>query len=471
MAFAEMKVDNAEERLEGNADQWSRLMAAGKSGGKRLQAKQSSPPTDLRVASFVRSKWNQSTDRSGNGYNHNYYNYYVPNNYPCGCVATAFAQTMRYFEFPNTSVTPKTFTCSVGGTATDLTMQGGTYDWAHMPYVPREVTYDWNNVIGIAKLTSDAGISVCMSYKSGGSSSSSSRVGDSLVSTFGYSNAIMDYSSGGIKGNAFTQNVIPSLDAKLPVILGIQGRPTGSATADAGHSILTDGYGYYNNQLYIHLNMGWSGSDDAWYTPADSNTGTIINASGYDFTNITCTVFHIFTNATQYSVIASGRVLDQGAFGLCFPDERRRCDQGWKQLYGLFLQQGIQQQFLRQRQHDGVGQLAAGRDADERHGGGVRDVRKRDAHVFDGRGVHLLHARRIDAHRHLHPLHRTDHAHEDDDREGACGQERLRSQRRVHAHVRERRRNRRVLLPPRLLKRHEGVYGGRGIRPDTRPDQ
>ena len=299
------------QQQEGNADQWSRLMAAGKSGGKRLQAKMSSPPADLRVASFVRSKWGQSTATSGNGYTHNYYNNYTPNKYPCGCVATAFAQTMRYFEFPNTSVTPKTFTCKVSGTATDLTMQGGTYDWAHMPYVPREVTYDWNNVIGIAKLTSDAGISVCMSYKSGGSSSSSSRVGDSFVSTFGYSNAIMDYESGGVRGNTFKKNVIPSLDAKLPVILGIQGRPTGSATADAGHSILTDGYGYYNNQLYIHLNMGWSGSDDAWYTPADSDTGAIINSSGYDFTNITCTVFNIFTNATQYSVIASGRVLDQ----------------------------------------------------------------------------------------------------------------------------------------------------------------
>ena len=82
MAFAEMKVDNAEERLEGNADQWSRLMAAGKSGGKRLQVKQSSPPDDLRVASFVRSKWSQSTATSGNGYSHNYYNYYVPNKYP-----------------------------------------------------------------------------------------------------------------------------------------------------------------------------------------------------------------------------------------------------------------------------------------------------------------------------------------------------------------------------------------------------
>ena len=290
---------------------WSRLMAAGKSGGNRLQAKMSSPPTDLRVASFVRSKWSQSTATSGNGYSHNYYNYYVPNNYPCGCVATAFAQTMRYFEFPNTSVTPKTFTCKVSNVDTNLTMQGGTYDWAHMPYVPREVTYDWNNVIGIAKLTSDAGISVCMSYKSGGSSSSSVRVGDSLVSTFGYANAVADYESGGIRGNTFKKNVIPSLDAKLPVVLGIQGKPTGSVTADAGHSILTDGYGYYNNQLYIHLNMGWSGSDDAWYTPADADTDAIINTSNYNFTNIHTTVFNIFTNATRYSVIASGRVLDQ----------------------------------------------------------------------------------------------------------------------------------------------------------------
>ena len=208
-------------------------------------------------------------------------------------------------------MTPKTFTCKVSNVDTNLTMQGGTYDWAHMPYVPREVTYDWNNVIGIAKLTSDAGISVCMSYKSGGSSSSSVRVGDSLVSTFGYANAVADYESGGVRGNTFKKNVIPSLDAKLPVILGIQGRPTGSVTADAGHSILTDGYGYYNNQLYIHLNMGWSGSDDAWYTPADADTDAIINASNYNFTNIHTTVFNIFTNATRYSVIASGRVLDQ----------------------------------------------------------------------------------------------------------------------------------------------------------------
>ena len=286
-------------------------MSAGKSGGKRLQAKMSSAPSDLRVASFVQSKWSQNTAESGNGYTHHYYDYYTPNNYPCGCVATAFAQTMRYFEWPKTSVTAKTFTCSVSGVETNLTMQGGTYDWAHMPYVPSSVPYDWDNVIGIAKLTSDAGISICMSYKSSGSGSNSLRAGDSFVSTFGYSNAIADYESGGVRGDKLKRNIIPSLDAKLPVILGIQGKPTGSVTSDAGHSILTDGYGYYNGQLYIHLNFGWSGSDDAWYTPADFDTGAIINASNYNFTNIHTTVFNIFTNAEKYCVIASGRVLDQ----------------------------------------------------------------------------------------------------------------------------------------------------------------
>lgn len=84
-------------------------------------------------------------------------------------------------------------------------------------------------------------------------------VADSLVSTFGYSNAIADYGSSDNQGDKFKKNVLPSLDAKLPVVLGIHGTPTGSATADAGHAILTDGYGYYSGELYIHLNFGWTG--------------------------------------------------------------------------------------------------------------------------------------------------------------------------------------------------------------------
>jgi len=187
------------------ASQWARLISTSKSGGKRLQARLNSAPADLRVASFVKSKWSQ---QKANG--KMYYNYYTPNNYPCGCVATAFAQTMRYFEFPKSSVAAKTFTCAVSGTSTDLTMLGGTYDWANMPYAPATATYSEAKMLAVAKLTSDAGISVCMSYASGGSGSSSFYVADSLVSTFGYSNAIADYGSSDNQGDKFKKNVLPA---------------------------------------------------------------------------------------------------------------------------------------------------------------------------------------------------------------------------------------------------------------------
>lgn len=60
------------------------------------------------VAPFVQTLWAQQNDISGN---FACYNYYVPpgpngdtNNDPCGCVATALAQEMFYFQYPNTGV-------------------------------------------------------------------------------------------------------------------------------------------------------------------------------------------------------------------------------------------------------------------------------------------------------------------------------------------------------------------------------
>ena len=51
--------------------------------------------------------------------------------------------------------------------------------------------------------------------------------------------------------------VNPNLDAGYPVLFGITGA--------GGHAIVCDGYGYNPSTMYHHLNMGWSGNDDAWY--------------------------------------------------------------------------------------------------------------------------------------------------------------------------------------------------------------
>ena len=277
----------------GNASRWQRLRAAAKpSSHSRLSASVSNP-SDLRVASFVQSKWGQTT---ANGYK--YYNYYTPGTY-CGCVATAGGQVLRYFEWPTTSVAAQTFTCQINGVDTNLTMKGGIYDWSHMPLVPKTAAYAETNVLSIAKLTYDVGVTVRMNYKGTGSASFTGFLAESFKDVFGYSNAIFNYTNAGLDFELFKTNVLSNLDAKRPVVVGV-------ADGDSGHAIVADGYGYSDGTLYVHFNMGWDGSSDTWYTPAQ------INGGGYTFTTLRCIVFNVFKTETAFSPIASGRVLDQG---------------------------------------------------------------------------------------------------------------------------------------------------------------
>ena len=247
--------------------------------------------SDVRVDSFVDSRWSQSTVGGIN-----VYNYYTPNNYVCGCVATATAQIMRYFRWPTTSVTAKTFSCKVDGVAADYTMKGGVYDFDSMPLVPTgSITATEAQAIG--RLTYDIGCSVGMSWKSGGSGSSEFSAMLRLKDLFGYASAEAvafcanyEYSLDHCK-----QVVIPSLDYGSPLIMGVSGD-------QGGHAVVVDGYGYSGDDFYLHVNCGWGGSSDAWYCPPDMSMGS------YDFDAIEGFVFQILPD--ESGVILSGRVLD-----------------------------------------------------------------------------------------------------------------------------------------------------------------
>lgn len=107
-----------------NEAKWNRLL--GKSGGLLRASQGVFLISDVRVAPLVQSKWNQD-DVAGSPC----YNYYTPNNYVCGCVATAGAQIMRYFEWPSATTSVPTFTnnyCKLNGAWKAYTTQGGYYD-------------------------------------------------------------------------------------------------------------------------------------------------------------------------------------------------------------------------------------------------------------------------------------------------------------------------------------------------------
>ena len=74
----------------------------------------------VRVPSLVLSRWGQDQE-----YGFNCYNYYTPNNYVCGCVATAGAQVIRYFEYGSVQKVGHSYTVYVNGSTTSYRMLGG----------------------------------------------------------------------------------------------------------------------------------------------------------------------------------------------------------------------------------------------------------------------------------------------------------------------------------------------------------
>ena len=260
--------------------------------------------SEVRVAPFTRTTWSQRTAADAGAAA--CYNYYTPpygdgsvNNYPAGCVATAMAQILRYYQFPITGVGAAGFTIYRDGGAQTYYLHGGDafggpYQWSNMPLIP-PATPTPAQCQAIGALVADAGATVGMSYRASGSSSAVPMAKDAFVNNFHFASAIKAYDdSSGVGGLVGMLN--PNLDARLPVLLGISG-PGG------GHAVVADGYGYESATLYHHLNLGWSGMDNAWYALP------IIDTSSYYFSSVDSCIYNLYTNGT--GEIISGRVLDQ----------------------------------------------------------------------------------------------------------------------------------------------------------------
>lgn len=194
--------------------------------------------SDVRVAPLLQSKWSQ-TNICSNSYA--CYNYYTPgygyppstpgstSNYPCGCVATAMAQYMRFWQYPTAGVGTGCFTIYVDHVSYTECLRGGDgyggpYNWANMVLDPGCSTTPIQRQ-AIGALTYDAGVAVDMNYSSGGSGAYMSDAKDALVDTFSYTNAILGYDYSNIPKANLNLMINPNLDWGNPAILGIYSTP------------------------------------------------------------------------------------------------------------------------------------------------------------------------------------------------------------------------------------------------------
>ena len=242
-------IDNRMKASSETSQLWNDLIAGNSKAGRATAV----------VEPLIQTRWNQTQ----------YYNLYCPavSDGPdgrayTGCVATAMAQIMKYWNYPASGIGSHSYTWNNQTLSADF---GSTsYDWNNMSN-----TYNYNSAIekklAVSTLMYHCGVSVDMVYggqSTGGSSASTAQVGEALKTYFNYSSEIV-YKTKANYPNDWETMVKNELDADRP--LQYRGRSSGG-----GHSFVCDGY---NSDNKFHFNWGWSGAYDGYFSLDNLNTG------------------------------------------------------------------------------------------------------------------------------------------------------------------------------------------------------
>lgn len=253
------------------------------------------------VPPLIQTRWDQD----------DYYNILCPsdsagpgNHVLTGCVATAMAQVMRYWEYPAQGTGSHSYSCNYGTLSADF--GNTTYNYAMMPDILTSNTPAAQRQ-EVAKLIYHCGVSVDMDYGPESSGSYLSLSPNALHTYFGYRQSSYIHKS---QYSASSWNVIikNQLDSLRPVLY--RGR------SDAGgHAFVCDGY---DDQDYFHFNWGWSGSNNGYFllsdlTPGNHNYNTsqeaIINLFVDKLMMKTSTTFQMLYSVNGTADTAQIRVL------------------------------------------------------------------------------------------------------------------------------------------------------------------
>ena len=186
-----------------------------------------------------------------------------------GCVATAMAQIMYYWRWPEVGVGSNSYEWEYNNTKTVLSadFSKSTYQWDLMqPTYNKESSVESQQAV--AKLLSDVGISVNMSYNtSSGASSVLAR--KALINYFKYQ-AKMNYRTNYLS-DEWEQLLKKELDEGRPIYY------SGHDSYHSGHAFVCDGY---NKDGYFHFNWGWTGTCDGYFL-LTSLSPTQVEEEGY----------------------------------------------------------------------------------------------------------------------------------------------------------------------------------------------
>lgn len=172
---------------------------------------------------------------------------YYDDKVPTGCVQTAWAQVLKYYEWPPHGRGTRQYQDTWGALRGTHTADfADPYDWANMqPAYAYTSEYGAEQVAAVSELLYELAVLNEADFESGGSSTAShaANIDQYLL-----------YQSSGYVDTGVADGLRAEVTAGRPAVGYIP-----------NHAVVVDGYRDDLGGNYFHVNYGWGGSNDGWY--------------------------------------------------------------------------------------------------------------------------------------------------------------------------------------------------------------
>lgn len=231
-------------------------------------------PEVAAIAPLIKTHWDQGEPYNGKCPILNAQRTYT------GCVATAMAQVMKYFNYPEVGQNSISYNDNDGcGKRLTINFAQRRFDWDNMlnNYTPGKYTEE--QAEAVASLMQATGYSVKMSYAADASGALAMNIKRGLVRYFNYDPNIEYALRSYYSTTEWKQKIIDNLQNVGPILYG------GASMLGGGHSFILDGY---DGNGYFHFNWGWSEMSDGYYLLDALNPSSLGAGGGagggYNFT-------------------------------------------------------------------------------------------------------------------------------------------------------------------------------------------
>lgn len=232
------------------------------------------------IAPLVKSHWDQGAP----------YNLQCPKigteNAYTGCVATAMAQVLNYWKYPEKGTGRVSYDCTLtdasgagaGGKKLALNLAQRSIDWNNMldSYTGNYTTDQAN---AVAYLMKACGYTVKMQYGLDSSGALAMNIANALINNFTYDGNLNYQLRQFYSTSEWVDMLYNNIKEVGPILYG------GGSMIGGGHSFILDGY----KDGLFHFNWGWTGMSDGYYA-IDAMNPYALGAGGgggggYNFTH------------------------------------------------------------------------------------------------------------------------------------------------------------------------------------------